>query len=103
MHNLTGVAGFIAAIISVFMISRRLKDLPEWSTVYALSRVFRFAVLLGLVSWIVVAKIIEVDELNGVLQRLFIGVWFVWAEIMAIRLFTLSLQRTRREPTLAAG
>jgi|TARA_Y100000310_G_C20107503_1_gene545597 hypothetical protein len=50
----------------------------------------RFAVLLSFLSWLVVGKIIEVDDLNGMFQRLFIEVWLVWATIMAVNLFSIS-------------
>ncbi|MFQ6029491.1 MAG: hypothetical protein ACE5Q6_18600, partial [Dehalococcoidia bacterium] len=52
------------------------------------------AALVSLLLWIGVAKAAEVESLNGVLQRLFVGVWFVWVEVMAVRLFQLS----RRSP-----
>ena len=47
-------------------------------------------VLVSLLLWIGVAKAAEVGSLNGVLQRVFILSWFVWVEVMAIRLFRIS-------------
>ena len=90
MHNLTGLFGFLCAIVSVFLISRRLKGDPDWSSVYTYSRIFRFAVLGGFLSWFLIAKVVGNEDLNGVFQRLFIGIWLVWSEILTINLFTLS-------------
>ncbi|MBT98267.1 MAG: hypothetical protein CL902_06540 [Dehalococcoidia bacterium] len=90
MHNLTGLFGFACAIVSVFVISRRLKGDPDWNSVFTYSRVFRFLVLGGVLSWFIISKVIGNEDVNGVFQRVFIGVWLVWAEIMALRLFALS-------------
>lgn len=97
MHNLTGIIGFVAAISSIFVFSRRLKGDPDWGALYPVSRVFSFAALVTFVLWIGVAKIAEVDDLNGVLQRLYIGVWFMWTEIMAFKLNSVLRQPSRRE------
>ena len=90
MHNLTGLAGFVAAIAGVFVISRRLKGDPRWRSLYNFSWMTGVAAVVTLPLWIGVAKIAEVDSVNGTLQRLFIGVWFVWVGVMAIRLFRVS-------------
>jgi hypothetical protein len=90
MHNLTGLFGFLCAIVSVFLISRRLKGDPDWSSVYTYSRIFPFRSLWGFLSWSLIAKVVGNEDLTGVFRRLFIGIWLVWAEILAIKLFTLS-------------
>ncbi|HIF43199.1 MAG TPA: DUF998 domain-containing protein [Dehalococcoidia bacterium] len=90
MHNLAGLFGFLCAIVSVFLISRRLKGDLDWSSVYTYSRIFRFAAFQGFLSWFLIAKAVGNEDLNGVFRRLFIGIWLVWAEILAIKLFTVS-------------
>ena len=65
MHNLTGMIGFVAAIVSVFVIPRRIKNDPDWTTRYPVARVFRLAVLITFLLWIGAAKIAEIDSVNG--------------------------------------
>ena len=90
MHNVAGLTGFVAAIAGMFVISRRIILDSYWQVLYRFSWIFGIAALVSLVLWIGVAKAAEVCSLNGVLQRLFIGVRFIWVEVMAIRLFSLS-------------
>lgn len=89
MHNLTGLGGFIAAILGIFVISTRLKGDPHWHSLYRFSWMTGVATLVSLLLWIGVAKAAEVESLNGVLQRVFIAAWFIWVEVMALRLFFL--------------
>ena len=74
----------------MFVISRRIILDSYWQSFYRFSWIFGIAALVSLVLWIGVAKAAELGSVNGVLQRLFIGVWFIWVEVMAIRLFSLS-------------
>ena len=90
LHNVAGLTGFVAAIAGMFVISRRIILDSYWQALYRFSWIFGIAALVSLVLWIGVAKAAEVCSVNGVLQRLFIGVRFIWVEVMAIRLFSLS-------------
>ena len=90
LHNVTGLLGFIAAIAGIFVISRRFKSDIMWRSLYRFSWITGVATLVSLVLWIAIAKAAEVDAANGLLQRLFIGVWFIWIEVIAIRLFQIS-------------
>ena len=93
LHNLTGLGGFISAIAGIFVISRRIKRDPDWQSIYSFSWIAGIAVLFTLLLWIGIAKAAEVDSLNGLLQRLFVLAWFVWVEVMALRLFRISRRR----------
>ena len=94
IHNLTGLGGFIAAIASIFVISTRLKGDPHWHALYRFSWIAGVAALVSLLLWIGVAKVAEVESLNGALQRVFVATRFIWVEVMALRLFSLP----RRSP-----
>ena len=48
--------------------------------------------------WIAVGVIADVESLNGILQRLYVGVWFTWTIVMAFKLFYLS-QRNNQAPS----
>ncbi len=103
MHNLTGLAGFIAGIAGIFVISRRLNGDPHWHSLYRFSRVTGVAALVSLLLWIGVAKAAEVESLNGVLQRVFIATWFIWVAVMATQLFRVSgWAKTGLNPTVSA-
>ena len=99
MHNLTGLGGFIAAITGIHLISRRLKADPDWRSLCRFSWITGIAALVSLLLWIGVAKAAEVESLNGVLQRVFIAVWFLWVEVMAIRVFWVSQWASIAEPS----
>jgi len=90
LHNVTGLAGFLAAIAGIFLVSRNLNTDPQWRSLSRFSWMAGVVVLVSLVLWIGVAKTAEIGSLNGVLQRVFILAWFVWVEVMAIRLFQIS-------------
>ena len=100
MHNLTGLVGFVAGIAGIFIISRRFKGDPDWAPLYRVSRVFGVTALISLVLWIGIAKIAEIESVNGVLQRLYVGVWIVWAEIVAFKLFSSLSAVSQRVPGL---
>ena len=90
MHNVTGLMGFVAATAAMFVVSRRLGEDEHWDSLRTFSRAAGALALASLVAWIGVAKAADVGSLDGVLQRLFVGVWFVWIEVMAFRLLRLS-------------
>ena len=89
-HNLTGLGGFISAIAGIFVISRRLRTDLDWQTFYNFSWIAGIATLVALLLWIGIAKAADVDSVNGLLHRLFVLSWFVWVEVMALRLFRIS-------------
>ena len=91
---MTGLGGFVAAIIGIFVISTRLKGDAHWYQVYRFSWITGVAALVSLLLWIGVAKAVEVESLNGVLQQVFIATWFIWVEVMALKL----LSPRRRSP-----
>lgn len=94
LHNITGLAAFLAAVAGIFFTSRRLVRDQRWNAYRAYSVITAIAGLVILVLWIGIAKVARIQSVNGLLQRLYAGTVFLWIEVMAIRLFTLS----RRSP-----
>ena len=92
MHSLTELGSFLAGWVGIFVTSRRLKGDPNWQSYRRYSLITGVAALVSLVVWIGVSKAAEVNALNGVLQRVFIGIVFLWIEVVAIRLFKVSHQ-----------
>ncbi len=92
MHNLTGLGGFVAVCTGIILVRRRMKEDPNWQSYRGYFLITGVAALVSLVAWIAVSKAAGIDALNGVLQRVFAGIVFLWIEVVAIRLFRLSRQ-----------
>ncbi len=90
LHNSTGLSSFLALCIGILVTSRRLKGDLNWQFYRGYSLITGIAALVSLVAWIGISKAAGVDAVNGVLQRVFIGIVFLWIEVVAIRLFRLS-------------
>ncbi len=93
-HYLTGLISFLALCVGILLTSRRLKGDPNWQSYRGYSLITGVAALVSLLAWIGVSKAAGIDAVNGVLQRVFIGIVLLWTEVVAIRLFRIS----RRSP-----
>ena len=81
VHNLTGLAGFVVAIVAVWLHGQRAADGPY----RRYSRASAAVALTGFVLWIAVAKIAAIPAANGSLQRLFVGALLLWCAVTAAR------------------
>ena len=91
LHNVTGVIGFVAAIVGMFVLASRWRDDPYWRSHVAYTRGSAFAAIAGLV-WFIATQALDVQGLAGVAQRFFVGVLLLWIVTTAARL-------TREIPT----
>ena len=87
MHNVTGMVGFLAVTTGIVSISRRVREDPHWRSYAAYSLFTGLAALVAIILWIGVSKAAGVDAANGSLQRVFVGIVFLWIGVMATRLF----------------
>ncbi len=92
LHNSTGLSSFLALCIGILVTSRRLRGDPNWQSYRRYSLITGVIALLSLVAWIGVSKAAGIDAVNGILQRVFIGIVLLWIEVVAIQLFRLSRQ-----------
>ena len=90
LHNMAGLSGFLTAIAGILVTSRRLRRDPNRRSYAGYSAVTAIAALVGLFAWIGISKAAGVQTLNGVLQRIVVGLLLLWVEVMALRLFWLS-------------
>ncbi len=90
LHNVAGLGGFLAAISGIFAISRRLKGGNAWQSHRRYSIITGVAALAGLIAWIMISKGAGIESVNGVLQRIFIGLILLWIGVMGTRLFKIS-------------
>lgn len=85
LHDITGIVGFLAGIVAVGLVSRRLGADDRWPT-------YRFEVIVTvgivLVSFGVFILTTE-SAFVGLTQRLFIGVMTVWLVLQSVRLYRL--------------
>ena len=94
LHNLSGLASFLAVIVGMVLLTRRFRRNVAWQALANPTLLAAAAGFVALVAWIAVAKVAEVDELNGVLQRVFAGIVIVWIGVMGAWLWRVS----RRTP-----
>jgi hypothetical protein len=102
LHNLTGMSGFLAIIAGVLLIARRSRTDPYWGGYSRYSLFMGIATFIALVAWIGVTKAAGVESLNGVLQRVFVGIVLVWIGVTAIRMlrFTGSVESIKTPVTV---
>lgn len=90
LHNVTGLGSFLFAVVGIFVTSRRLRQDPGWQSCRNFSVVSSVVALVSLLAWIGIAKGAGIGAVNGVLQRVFVGVILLWIEVMGIKLFKVS-------------
>jgi hypothetical membrane protein len=86
LHNITGIAGFLAAIAGMFVLERQWRTNPGWRGHAVLTRRAAFLALAGLVGFIV-TKAAELESIDGLLQRVFVVVLLAWIALTAARLY----------------
>lgn len=85
LHNVTGVTGFLAALVAMFLLSRRWADDPAWRSHVPFTRIALGVASAGLV-WFIATQIADAQSLSGVAQRVFVGALLIWIATTAARL-----------------
>ena len=86
LHNITGVAGFIAAIVGMFVLARRWSHDPRRQAHAPFTRAAASVAIAGLV-WFVVTQATDAQAFAGVAQRVFIGAFLLWISVTAVRIY----------------
>lgn len=77
-HNLTGLLGFVAAIIGMTILARRWRHDPRWRR-HAGPTLWAVAVaIVGLVWFIITQEIDPLHPIGGIAQRAFVGALLLW-------------------------
>jgi len=92
LHNITGLAGFLSAVAGMLLISGGLKQDERWRSLHPYTLVTVVAALVSLAVWIG-SKANDLESVDGLLQRIFLGIWLLWIEVMALRLLWISRSR----------
>jgi hypothetical membrane protein len=88
-HNLVSATAFVAIIAAQFLVWKGLKiaDDSVWG------RYRTFSLITGILSIILVIalKIVMLDyiAIQGIVQKIFIGIWLIWIEVSALKLYSL--------------
>ena len=85
LHNISGLAGFIAAIVGMFVLARRWREDPRWQRHAAFTRRAAFVAIGGL-GWFVVTQALDIQSSAGVAQRVFAAALLLWIAVTAAKL-----------------
>lgn len=93
LHDITGVAAFIAGIIAVGLVTRRVGADDRWPS-------YRYETLATIVVVLVtfVVFLSSDSAFVGLTQRLFIGVMTAWVVLQSVRLYRLVGPPERTDP-----
>ena len=86
LHNITGLAGFVAVIAGMFVLARLWHVDPAWRSHALFTRRTTFVALVGLIGF-VATQAMDVDTVDGLLQRIFVAAILVWITTTALRLY----------------
>ena len=85
LHNITGLAGFIAAIAGMIVLSRSWRGDPNWRSQARFTLAAAVVAIGGLV-WFVATQALDAQSLAGIAQRTFIAALLTWIAVTAGRL-----------------
>lgn len=86
LHNMTGLTGFIAGIVAMFILRRRWNDDPNWRPHARFTRIAALVAIAGLVAFVVGESTGTAESFDGITQRIFVGTLLVWIGTTAIHL-----------------
>lgn len=84
-HNVTGMAGFVAAIAGMLRYARVWRTEAGWERFARFTAGAGFVALAGLVGF-VVTKAAALESVDGLLQRVFVAAFLLWIFATAWRL-----------------
>lgn len=105
LHNLTGLAGFLAAITGMILLVRRWRNDEEWRSHVSFTRGAITLAIVGLV-WFVALEATGATQWNGLAQRTFVVALLGWIFVTGLRLRRLTNASGRHSidrSTVAAG
>jgi hypothetical membrane protein len=90
-HNITGITSFLALIAGIGLTGKRFRIADGWERYARPSLMTAVAALVALLTWIIVSKIIGVDSVNGVLQRVFVVIVMLWIGFVGAKVWARSI------------
>ena len=86
LHIATGLGGFLSMLLGLVILSRRMARVPNWQKYGRYTWITAAVAFVGLVAWNI-GEGVGVEDVDGLLQRLFVVPFLIWIEVTAIRLF----------------
>jgi hypothetical membrane protein len=83
LHLILGLFAAIAAVAASVLLAWPMRNSGRWG------RIWQYSILTGILILIVLPLFISFGDLAGLLQRVLVGIIFLWLEVLAIRVMTL--------------
>ena len=91
LHSLTAGVGFIALIVAMFVLPRRLRQADAWSNLAGLSRWMGGAASILMLLHLFASETEGfLDDYVGLVQRIFAATVLTWLFVLALRLYQTS-------------
>jgi len=81
LHNRLGMIGMLATAISAFLLALAMRKAGDWNGYWQYSLITGVAILL------LAFASPSLPDVKGIIQRLMVGTAFLWAGVVAIRLY----------------
>ncbi len=96
LHSLTAGFGFIAVIVAMFVLPRRLRQDDKWSNLVGWSRWIGIAATILMLLFLFASETEGfLDGQVGLVQRIFAATVLTWLFVLALRLFQVSNPQAR--------
>ena len=98
LHSLTAGFGFIAVIVAMFVLPRRLRQDDNWSDLVGWSRWIGIAATILMLLFLFASETEGfLDGQVGLVQRIFAATVLTWLFVLALRLFQVSNPQARTQ------
>ncbi len=98
LHSLTAGFGFIAVIVAMFVLPRRLRQDDNWSDLVGWSRWMGIAATILMLLFLFASETERfLDGHVGLVQRIFAATVLTWLFVLALRLFQVSNPQARTQ------
>jgi hypothetical membrane protein len=84
LHLLFGLVAVVAALVAALTLSAVMRQEPGWGGTWQYSLVTAILVIA------ILPVFLSLQDLAGLLQRIMVGIIFLWTEVLAIRIFLIS-------------
>lgn len=84
LHLLFGLVAVVAALVAALTLSSVMRQETGWGGTWQYSLVTAILVLA------ILPVFLSLQDLAGLLQRIMVGIIFLWTEVLAIRIFLIS-------------
>ena len=88
LHNVSGLVGFVAAVVGMLVLARRWRADPSWSSHARFTKGMAIIAVVGLVGF-VITEATATAGIAGIVQRVFVSALLLWVTVTAIRMIAV--------------